>query len=112
MTFLLFTTLVMHLCKNIETLILVAGCVLYDFDILVNVSPVNFVSNGKQCIPSLWLSEYEILFIQTRVFVQRHKNIALNTFMTTAKELLAEFFRYKASCISHELTLLFSLLHV
>ena len=45
--FLLFTTLVMHLCKNIETLILVAGCVLYDFDILVNVSPVNFVSNGK-----------------------------------------------------------------
>ena len=72
MTLSLFTTLVMHLCNNIETLISVAGCVLYDFDILENVSPLNFtynlkenlweamysnecekffVSNGKRCIP-------------------------------------------------------------
>ena len=71
-----------------------------------------FVSNGKQCIPLSWLSVYEILFIQTRVFVLRHKNLALNTFMRTTKELLAEFIKYKAGCISHELTLLFSLLHV
>ena len=41
--------------KGIETLILVAGCVLYDFDILVNVSPLNFTYNLKE---NLWEAMY------------------------------------------------------
>ena len=47
--------LTLNMKKGIETLTLVAGCVLYDFDILVNVSPLNFTYNLKE---NLWEAMY------------------------------------------------------